>query len=57
MIRRTPTWKIFLIELLSVFIEISLAFALNNWSNQRKENPSEAKILSEIKNGLPLQPG
>lgn len=45
-------WKRFLFEFLSIFIAVSLAFALNKWNENRKDHQSETKILTEIKNGL-----
>jgi len=44
--------KFFLFEILSVFIGISMAFALNRWNEDRKDQISEEKILLEIQNGL-----
>jgi len=45
-------WRIFLLEFLSIFIGVSLAFALEKWNQDRKEFETEDKILLEIKNGL-----
>lgn len=39
-------------EFLSIFIAVISAFALNNWNENRRENTSESKILTEISNGL-----
>jgi len=51
---RTSNWKKYAFEFLSIFIGISLAFALDNWNENRNERESERKILIEIKNGLQL---
>ncbi len=45
-------WKKYLIEFISVFVAVFLAFALSNWSENRREDNAEIKILSEISNGL-----
>lgn len=45
-------WKKYIIEFLSVFIAVFLAFALSNWSENRRGENTEMKILSEISNGL-----
>ena len=47
-------WKNYLFEFLSIFIGVSLAFAMSNWGENRRENLAETKILAEIKNGLKL---
>lgn len=47
-------WKGYLFELLSVFIGVTLAFMLNKWNEDRKEEASETNILKEIRNGLKL---
>ncbi len=47
-------WYDYLVEFLSVFLGILLAFALNRWNEDRKDSRSEEKILSEIRNGLVL---
>ncbi|MCU0438888.1 MAG: hypothetical protein MUC49_13390 [Raineya sp.] len=39
-------------EFLTIFIGVFSAFALDNWNNNRKDNNTELKILSEINNGL-----
>lgn len=39
-------------EFLSVFIAVIAAFALNNWSEYRRNTLAEEKILIEIRNGL-----
>ena len=43
-----------MIEFLSVFFGVTLAFALNTWNENRKDIQSETKILSEIRNGLQM---
>jgi len=47
-------WKNYLFEFLSIFIGVSLAFAMSNWGENRREAQAESKILIEIKNGLQL---
>ena len=47
-------WRKYLLELLSVFIGVSLAFALNKWNEDRRDKKTETKILIEIRNGLHL---
>jgi len=39
-------------EFLSIFVAVVLAFALDNWNENRREAYSEDKILSEIAHGL-----
>jgi len=39
-------------EFLTIFIGIFSAFALDNWNEDRKDNNTEIKILSEINKGL-----
>ena len=52
---KTPIpWRNYLVEFLSIFLGIILAFTLNRWNEDVKDRKSEAKILSEIKNGLEL---
>lgn len=45
-------WKKHGFEFLSMFVAVIAAFALNNWNDNRRDNRSELKILSEISNGL-----
>ena len=45
-------WKQYSLEFLSVFVAVIMAFALNNWNENRKSNLAEDKILTEIYNGL-----
>ena len=45
-------WKKYGFEFLSIFIAVIAAFALNNWNDNRRDDKSEQKILSEIANGL-----
>ncbi len=47
-------WKNYLFEFLSIFIGVTVAFALNNWGENRRDSIAETKILTEIKNGLQL---
>ncbi|WP_395373347.1 hypothetical protein [Marinicella sp. W31] len=51
---RTSNWRSYLFEFLSIFVGITLAFALNNWNEERRDGISEKKILQEIRNGLQL---
>jgi len=39
-------------EFLTIFIGIFAAFALDNWNEDRKDNNTQIKILSEINKGL-----
>lgn len=45
-------WKKYALEFLSIFIAVILAFALNNWNDNRRDRQAEDKILDEILNGL-----
>lgn len=45
-------WRKYLLEFLSVFIGISVAFALQKWNEDRRDHRAEEKTLLEIKNGL-----
>lgn len=47
-------WKNYLFEFLSIFVGVSLAFAMSNWGENRRDAIAETKILVEIKNGLKL---
>ena len=48
----TEHWKKYGFEFLSIFIAVISAFALNNWSENRRDKNSENKILIEISHGL-----
>lgn len=48
------SWKGYLFELISVFLGVSLAFALSTWNEQRHLRDSEQKTLIEIRNSLAL---
>lgn len=39
-------------EFITVFTGITVAFLLNSWSENRKDQHTETKILTEIRNGL-----
>ena len=54
MINLSSNWKNYLFEFLSIFIGVTVAFALNKWNEDRKLYHAENKILVEIKNGLEL---
>ncbi|MGC4023451.1 MAG: DUF6090 family protein [Cyclobacteriaceae bacterium] len=45
-------WSSFLLEIVSVFIGITIAFALDNWKESRKNRETEIKTLIELKMGL-----
>ena len=47
-------WKKYLIEFISIFVAVTMAFALNKWNEDRRDKNSELKILTEIKNGLEM---
>ena len=49
---KSPNWKNYGIEFLSVFIAVIAAFALNNWNDTVKSEKAESKILETIKDGL-----
>ena len=45
-------WKNYLVEFLSVFMGVSLAFALSKWNQNIKDDKAERQTLIEIRNGL-----
>jgi len=45
-------WKKYSFEFLLIFIAVISAFILNSWNENRKNNITESKILTEIYNGL-----
>jgi hypothetical protein len=49
---KIKNWKKYGFEFLSMFIAVVSAFALNNWNENRRNDNSENKILTEISNGL-----
>jgi len=49
---KKQNWKKYILEFLSIFVAVISAFALNNWSDNRRDNKAESKILTEILNGL-----
>ena len=49
---KTRKWKKYIFEFLSIFIAVLSAFALNNWNDNRRDNNTSVKILTEISNGL-----
>jgi len=51
-IMKTKKFNKYIFEFLSIFLAVILAFALNNWNQNRKDRFAENKILSEINNGL-----
>jgi hypothetical protein len=48
----TSKWRTHAFEFLTVFTGVTLAFVLNTWNENRKDQYSETKILTEIRNGL-----
>jgi len=50
--RKKRNWKKYILEFLSIFIAVISAFALNNWNENRRDNHTALKILTEISNGL-----
>lgn len=46
------TWGKYAFEFILIFIAVVAAFALNQWSNDRRDAHAEEKILREIANGL-----
>ena len=51
---RKNTWKTYIFEFLSIFVAVVSAFALSNWNDNRNNNHSEQKILTEIANGISI---
>ncbi|WP_221391531.1 DUF6090 family protein [Dyadobacter sp. NIV53] len=49
---RSENLKKYAFEFLTIFIGIFAAFALDNWKENRKDQQTEIKILTEISNGL-----
>ncbi len=45
-------WGNYATEFIFIFVAVILAFALDNWNDNRRERAAEAKILTEIANGL-----
>lgn len=45
-------WEIYIIEFLSVFLAVVLAFILNSWRSDQKDEVTRDKILLEISQGL-----
>ncbi|MEM8585171.1 MAG: hypothetical protein AAGF87_12915 [Bacteroidota bacterium] len=45
-------WTKYGFEFLSIFVAVVLAFALNNWNDNRRDRIAESKILTEIYKGL-----
>jgi hypothetical protein len=52
MATRAIAWQKYVFEFTSIFVGVSLAFALENWNEDRRLAESETKTLYEIKNGL-----
>ncbi len=49
---RKISWRSFFLEILSIFIGITVAFSLDNWNKNRLEKIDEVKMLKELHNGL-----
>lgn len=49
---KLENWKKYGFDFLSIFIAVVSAFALSNWNDNRRDDISESKILTEISNGL-----
>ncbi|MEO0583200.1 MAG: hypothetical protein AAF135_13330 [Bacteroidota bacterium] len=47
-------WTALAIEFFSIFIAVTMAFALDKWNENRRDRLSETKILLEIRHGLAL---
>ena len=45
-------WRKYIMEIISIFIAVISAFALNNWNENQRDNQAATKILAEISNGL-----
>jgi hypothetical protein len=45
-------WANFLLEIVSVFIGITIAFGLDNWKESKKSREAEIKTLIELRSGL-----
>lgn len=52
--KQKSSFKKFLIELVSVFLGVTLAFALNQWNEGRKNQRTQEKLLLELRNGLSM---
>ncbi|PHI20465.1 hypothetical protein CEQ90_07810 [Lewinellaceae bacterium SD302] len=49
---KKQNWKKYAYEFLSIFFAVILAFGLNRWNEDRRENRAASKILAEIHSGL-----
>ncbi len=49
---RKVSWRSFFLEILSIFIGITVAFSLDSWNKGRLERIDEIKMLRELHNGL-----
>ncbi len=49
---KKTNWKKLGSEFLSIFIAVTMAFSLNNWNENRRDNKAASKILAEISHGL-----
>jgi len=50
--KKKRKWRKYLLEFISIFVAVISAFALNNWSENRRDHEAASKILIEISNGL-----
>lgn len=48
----SKTWRMFLFEIVCIFIAVSLAFGLNKWNEISNQRNKEIEILEQIKLGL-----
>ncbi|SDL97822.1 hypothetical protein SAMN05421823_109186 [Catalinimonas alkaloidigena] len=51
---KTVRWSTYLFELFVVFLGVTLAFALDEWNENRRKRNIEIKTLTEIRDGLQL---
>ncbi len=52
MSKRKSKWTKYIFEFLSIFLGVTLAFALSQWNERNKRYESSEKTLLEIRNGL-----
>ena len=45
-------WEVYIVEFISVFLAVILAFLLNSWRSDHKDENTKDKILLEISQGL-----
>lgn len=54
MSKSKSNWRRYFFEFISIFLGVSLAFALNKWNENNNRYESSQKTLLEIRNGLAL---